>query len=248
MNRLTDNQMADLSAWIDGELTGEHARQIADLVRNQPAWASAHRELTALDDILDAWSPAPAPADLAERILAAANGPQVSQQDLDDLSALHDGELSADASAELRDRLATNPALQAEQRQLVALDDLLDAWHPPHAPADLPERILARADQPSTPRVLKLSRWIVPAAAAAAIIIVALAMRGTWTGERTPDNNPTGQTPVVSAEQKTVNSVLRDIPADDRFVVENLRFAKDLAVVEHMDTILAMEQLESQGS
>ncbi len=248
MNRLTDNQRADLSAWIDGELTGEHARQIADRVRSDAAWAAAHRELTALDDVLDAWSPAPAPADLAERILSAANGPQVSRQDLDDLSALHDGELSADASAALRDRLATDPAMQAEQRELVALDALLDAWQVPAAPTDLPERILRRAQQKAAPRPLKLARWVVPAAAAAAIIIVALAMRGTWTGNRTLDNNPAGQRPVVSAEQKTVNTVLKDIPADDRFVVENLQFAQDLAVVEHMDTILAMEQLEAEGS
>ena len=69
--RLEQSDLADLSAWFDGELSEQRAEQIARLVTTDPAWRQAAEELKALDSALDAWR-TPQPADdLSERICTA---------------------------------------------------------------------------------------------------------------------------------------------------------------------------------
>jgi len=68
-NALGKTDFEDLSAFRDGELDASRAAEVERLLREDPAWGRAHRELTALDAALDTWT-APAPAgDLADRVL-----------------------------------------------------------------------------------------------------------------------------------------------------------------------------------
>jgi hypothetical protein len=73
---LNEQQLADLSAWIDGELDIEQSSQIARRVRREPAWNKAFNDLTRLDDAMDAWTAPPAPDDLADRILQRVREPE----------------------------------------------------------------------------------------------------------------------------------------------------------------------------
>ncbi len=71
--RLGQNDRDDLSAYLDGELSADEAERVRSTVEADPAWADALRELGELDALLDAWAPPEAPADLGERIIAAAD-------------------------------------------------------------------------------------------------------------------------------------------------------------------------------
>lgn len=71
--KLNEQQLEQLSAWMDGELEPAEAQRVQRLVADEPAWAEEHARLLALDRRLDAWA-APAPRDaLAGQIVAAAH-------------------------------------------------------------------------------------------------------------------------------------------------------------------------------
>jgi hypothetical protein len=71
-HELTSSEWDDLSAWLDGELPAERAKEIEARVASDPAWADAHRDMQAVEAALDSWQ-APAPGDdLAARIRQAA--------------------------------------------------------------------------------------------------------------------------------------------------------------------------------
>ncbi len=67
-SRLTQSELEDLSAFVDGELPAEQSRRIARRVESDGAWADAHRELLALDGLLDAYTVPAGDEGLAERI------------------------------------------------------------------------------------------------------------------------------------------------------------------------------------
>jgi anti-sigma factor RsiW len=67
--QLRQSDFEELSAYFDGELSVEAARRIEELVRSDPDWGKAHREIQAIDSALDACEVPPARADLAGRIL-----------------------------------------------------------------------------------------------------------------------------------------------------------------------------------
>ena len=62
----------ELSAYLDGELSGEQARRVRRRAEADPAWAEAIDHLRTLDVRLDAFSAPAAPPELAERIIRAA--------------------------------------------------------------------------------------------------------------------------------------------------------------------------------
>jgi len=70
--RLAQPDFEDLSAFVDGELPPARAAEVEALVAADPAWRKAHRELTALDAALNAYTVPDPPADLAERIVRGA--------------------------------------------------------------------------------------------------------------------------------------------------------------------------------
>jgi len=65
------SDLEQLSAWMDGELSGPDARRVARLVQTDPDWRSSHEEFQRLDAVLQQWSAPPPPQDLTARILRA---------------------------------------------------------------------------------------------------------------------------------------------------------------------------------
>ncbi len=69
---LSQSELEQLSAYFDGELPAEEAARIQSLIATDSAWAEALGDLQALDTAMDVYTAAPAQADLAGRIIAAA--------------------------------------------------------------------------------------------------------------------------------------------------------------------------------
>ena len=66
---LGNTEFENLSAFLDVELDGPRAAEVARLVREDATWRNAYRELAALDAALDAYT-VPQPAgDLVDRVL-----------------------------------------------------------------------------------------------------------------------------------------------------------------------------------
>jgi hypothetical protein len=96
---------------------------------------------------------------------------QLTQSDWDDLSAYFDGELTGEAADRIARLIETDPAWQRAHASLRTLDAKLDAWTAPAPPADLARRTRQAIAQHG--RTLTLRRWLIPAAAAAVVLIVA---------------------------------------------------------------------------
>jgi len=158
----------------------------------------------------------------------------MDQSELEDLSAFLDGELPPQRAAEVEALIRSDPRWAAAQRELNALDAILDAYAAPPAPADLAGRIIRRSRKLGRPKplVIRLVRWIAPAAAAAAVILIAaVALR----------RGPT-------RTQVSPKDALADVPKADRFVVENLSFFRDYEVIENLETLKAIERLDDKDS
>jgi ferric-dicitrate binding protein FerR (iron transport regulator) len=69
---LGQSDLDELSAWMDGELTGTDARRVERLVQTDPTWRSACDQLQGVADALDGLATPAAPAELTARILRAA--------------------------------------------------------------------------------------------------------------------------------------------------------------------------------
>lgn len=138
----------------------------------------------------------------------------------EDLSAWLDGELPAPRADEVANLVASDPAWKQAHAELTRLDGLLDAWQAPAMPVDLPDRILDRAHRPN---VLRIARWLAPAAAAAMLAVAGLAVYRA-------------QTP---SPQATTNDVARQnetIP--ESFIAENVElFAPPATLAERVRTV-----------
>lgn len=77
--RLSQNDFEDLSAYMDGQLTGDALRRVEGALRTDAAWRAALERYQALDRAMEAYMPPPAPADLAGRIVRAADADRVQQ-------------------------------------------------------------------------------------------------------------------------------------------------------------------------
>ena len=72
MNRpLSQPDLDELSAYLDGELDVDASARVAAKLANDDAWARARTQLLALIAAMDAYDVPPAPAGLADRICAA---------------------------------------------------------------------------------------------------------------------------------------------------------------------------------
>ncbi len=70
---LNETDREQLSAWLDGELSEAEARQVAQRVEQDPAWATEADALRRLDGLLDAWTAPPLRRDLSDAVLARAH-------------------------------------------------------------------------------------------------------------------------------------------------------------------------------
>jgi len=170
---------------------------------------------------------------------------RLRQSDFEDLSAYLDGELAAERAALIERLVAEEPAWRRAAEEVQALHRALETWPAPKTPEGLCERIVrgVRLAGRPRPRIIRLARWLVPAAAAAILLVVTL----TRQGRPAPKADPGGS---------IVDSALRSVPAKDRFVVEHLEFFQNYelySVVAKNETLLddrtleALDSLEKQG-
>lgn len=68
---INSSELAELSAYLDGELSSQRAEEISRLLEQDDALAAAAGQLRAVDGALDLLEVPPAAADLADRIVAA---------------------------------------------------------------------------------------------------------------------------------------------------------------------------------
>jgi len=68
-DKLGQSDRQDLLAYLDGELSGPRAEQIAHMVEQDTDWRSAAEEHHRLNDLLDAYTVTPPGGDLSERII-----------------------------------------------------------------------------------------------------------------------------------------------------------------------------------
>jgi len=163
------------------------------------------------------------------------NEDALTEAQWEDVSALADGELPAGQSDAVARRAREDPAWRRAQEELAALDRLLEAYAVPAAGADLVERIIARlpAKAPSAWGVGRVIRYLAPAAAAAAIIL------GVEIYRRVPQAAP------YAPEARQVSKALQGIPERDQFVVENLDLFRNYEVLVNLETIEAIQRLET---
>ena len=67
--QLAQPDIDDLTAFLDGELTGSRAEEIDRLTQTDPVWQGALRQMIAVDALLDAYAIPDPPAGLADRII-----------------------------------------------------------------------------------------------------------------------------------------------------------------------------------
>jgi anti-sigma factor RsiW len=176
--------------------------------------------------------------------------------ELEDLSAWLDGELDEARAADVERALERDRGLAQARRETEQLGRLLGAYTAPEPAADLAERALARVRQasPARPRVIRLARWLVPAAAAAAaaiIITVILSLGGSPEAPQGPTAAVPSSTP--PAELDTTAEVLAAATPRQRqelvedFAVHKLDMLRDYEVVANFEVLAEIEKIEKDG-
>lgn len=232
--KLQQNDFDDLSAYLDGELPSADARRVEQRIRDDAAWGQAYAELQTLSSAMDSLEAPAAPAGLAERIKNNIRAQEMQQDDFDDLSAYVDGELSLADAQRVEQKIRDDEAWGRAYAELQALSSAMDAFEAPAAPAGLAERIKKNIRAQERPAVLRLVKWLAPAAAAAAVLIAATLVYKAQTHATNPG-------PVAQALPTAAPAVQK---VDDAFIVENLEFFRDLDVLNNMETIEAVQSAE----
>jgi anti-sigma factor RsiW len=251
--QLGQSDFENLSAWLDGELPAERAAEVERLVHENPVWRQAGQELRSLHEALDSYAaPAPAPG-LARRILAGIPTRELTESELETLSAYMDGELPAEpAAVEVAHGIEADAAWRLMRRDLQDVDSLLDYYTAPPASAELTGRIMSAVRRHARRRqVLRVVSWLAPAAAAAAILLVGLAIfgGGHWFGQ--PQAHPIVNKPVNIERELAGSTAFKAVPVDQRpalqeEIIRHLNFFRDYEVVADLETLEAIEQLDSE--
>jgi anti-sigma factor RsiW len=254
--QLRQSDFEDLTAWLDGELTGQRAAQVERLVHDDPVWRRAEQELRSLHKAIDGYAaPAPAPG-LARRILAGIPMRELTESELESLSAYMDGELQGDSTAEVARSIQADAAWRQTRRDFQDVERLLDYYTAPPVSAELTGRIMSAVrSQQRRRQVLRVVNWLAPAAAAAAIIVVGLAVfgGGNWLSRQQTPGLVGGN--LVNIEPELAKSMaFKAVPVDQRpalqeEIIRHLNFFRDYEVVADMDmeTLKAIEQLDSEN-
>ncbi len=152
-----------------------------------------------------------------------------------------DGELSGPQARRVAGLVETDPAWRADFEQFRAVDRLAGLLEPVRPERDLTDRIVRSAHRRK--RLVRAVQIVGPLAAAACII---LALR--FGGQETKDPSPT-----VGMEAR-IATILKDVPAEDRFIVQNLplfrhydevdqyRQVRDLADAETLSALVKLEK------
>jgi len=166
---------------------------------------------------------------------------KLGQADFDDLSAFFDGELPPQEAAAIEQRIDTDPIWRQAYEELLALDVALGRQAAPPSRPDLAERIIQASRGMKGPsKVIPLLRRLIPAAAAAAAIILLVVPFALRRGRPDESNRAANPTP----DAALVNTMLKDVPQQDRFVVENLEFFQNYDVLANYETLEAVDRLE----
>ncbi len=158
---------------------------------------------------------------------------RLEQREIEDLSAWLDGELAPQEAHRLEQAVAGDAALAEARRELQKLDELLEAYTVPAPADDLADRVASgvrRARRQAV--VIRLARWLVPAAAAAAVIIAAVLMNLAGTGEP-PSGTPA---PIVKAPTP--------VPSPAPVAAAAVSFFENYDVLVNMDTLEAIDRIE----
>ncbi len=264
--KLTQSEWADLSAWLDGELPADRAREIESLIASDDAWAAALADLRAIDEALTAESPPAPPAGLQKQVLDFVRHNALTEDQLAELSAWMDGELDGTDAARVARHVVTESAWRRAHEELRQVDDALDAYAAPPCPAELPGRIIAATTGQSYDWAgLRKTIFSAPAAVAA-MVAVLLAVYLLVTGF----SKPRGITPDPGSGQTVVTNNTDNDPADDadakpsgtervvqeelagyseaeQFAIMNRDMIQNYEVIENLDVLREMERLDSQG-
>lgn len=263
--KLTQAEWADLSAWMDGELSTDRAAEIESLVASDDAWGEALADLRSLDDALaPASAPAP-PANLEQRVLEFVRENTLTEDQLAQLSAWMDGELDEIDAARVARRVVTSSAWRRAHEELRQVDQALETYTAPHCPSDLPGRIVAR----TTGRAydwagLRKTLLSAPAAVAAMVaVLLAVYMLTSMFSKPSginPTPNPGGAVVHNSDDDKTpadsspsddtetlVDKQLDGYDDVEQFAIMNREMIEHYEVIENLDVLSEMERLDTQG-
>jgi anti-sigma factor RsiW len=162
---------------------------------------------------------------------------ELTQLELEDLSAYVDGELAADRAAQVAGLIASDAAWARAYADLKALDGLLGSVAAPTVPADLAERIIANVGpQPASRRVIRMP-WLKAAAAAAAAVLIAV---GAW-------NLMPRQNQQVAGGAFSQSESVAEAQQVEAFAQENLDFLQNMDILKDYDTLAAIERLEQSS-
>ncbi len=244
-----------LSAWLDGELSADAAAEVERHIQQDPIWRQAADDLRGLHEALDSYTVPTQEPGLAQRILAGIPARDLTESEIEDLSAYMDGECPAERAAAIERGFQTDPAWRETRRDFEEVESLLDCYTAPPASTELTGRImLAVQKQTRRRRALRVASWLAPAAAAAAILLVGLAVfSGGWLdGPERPIAGGGQETGTVIVEPELAQSAaFQAVPAEQRpalqeEIIRNLTFFNDYEVVADFETLQAIEQIDSE--
>jgi len=252
---LKQSDFEALSAWLDGELSADAAAEVERHIQQDPVWRQAADDLRNLHEALDSYTVPAGKPGLAQRILAGIPARDLTESEIEDLSAYLDGELQPERIAAVERGLQTDVAWRETQRDFDEVDSLLDCCTVPAASAELTGRIMSAVQKHARRHnALRLASWLVPAAAAAAMLLVGLAVFSSGWLDRP-------ETPIAGGDQGTNTAIVEPelaqsaafqaVPAEQRpalqdEIIRNLTFFNDYEVVADFETLQAIEQLDSE--
>lgn len=174
------------------------------------------------------------------------------QSDIEELLAWLDGELSGPEAQRVADLVAADRAWRESARQFGAVAQLASLLEPAKPQRALTDRIVRSAYRR---KWLTRAAQIVAPLAAAACIILAIRL-GSPTARLKTNAPPPPPAAAVGVEAK-IAAILKDVPAKDRFIVQNLSLfrhydevgqyqqVRDLADAE---TLSALAEIENAGN
>lgn len=252
---LRQSDFEALSAWFDGELSADAAAEVERHIQQDPVWRQAANDLRSLHEALDSYTVPAGEPGLAQRILAGIPARNLTESEIEDLSAYMDGELQPERAAAVERGFQTDVAWRETRRDFEEVDALLDCYTVPPTSAELTGRIMQAVQKHARRhKALRAASWLVPAAAAAAMLLVGLAVFSSGWLDRpeTPIAGGGQVTNTVIVEPELAQSAaFQAVPAEQRpalqeEIIRNLTFFNDYEVVADFETLQAIEQLDSE--
>jgi anti-sigma factor RsiW len=220
-----------LVAYLDGELDAAEREEVDIHLAGCPACRREMVGFESTDDLLGTLGGAIVP----ERDLAAAVLKQVREGDpwcrhiRRELVAFTDGELDADAARPIEEHLSECEECRAERDLVAASGDALAAWTIPEFLGDLVERVVPARTGTSRGRKSGVLRRLVPALAAACVVVIAsvavLTMNGGANGftqhEKVAIENGVGPELLTEENVRLLEDLdlLEDLPEFDEYAM-----------------------------